>query len=242
MEVAGLLILGCLIGMTHALEADHLAAIATLSARRSTRRQLILRGAYWGLGHTISLFAVCGAAILAGLVITAPIEAALELCVGIMIVGLGTHLLATFRRRRIHFHVHDHGGARHIHAHSHRDEPVPHAQSAHDHEHADSGSVRALAIGMVHGTAGSGALLVLAAAAAQSASTALLYIAAFGLGSIIGMAALSCAVSFPLTLLQHGAQRVRTGTVVAIGCAALGVGGSLIADSARTLGLLAGVV
>ena len=66
-EFGSLLAFGLLVGMQHALEADHLAAVAAMSAKRSTRRQLVLRGAYWGVGHTLSLFAICSAALLLAL-------------------------------------------------------------------------------------------------------------------------------------------------------------------------------
>jgi hypothetical protein len=230
-----ILLFGCLAGMSHALEADHLAAVAALSARRSSRRQLVLRGAWWGAGHTVALFAICSLVIFAGLSISPGLAAALELCVGVMIVGLGAHVLLTISRRRIHFHVHDHGGERHVHAHSHAADPRPHADSLHDHGHRQGGALRALAVGLVHGAAGSAALLVLAVAAAQSAATAVAYVVAFGLGSIAGMAALSFVVSFPLTALQRGAAWLNLTTTIAIGAMALVIGGELVVAGARTL-------
>jgi hypothetical protein len=230
-----ILLFGCLAGMSHALEADHLAAVAALSARRSSRRQLVLRGAWWGLGHTIALFAICSLVIFAGLTMSAELEAALEFGVGVMIVGLGAHVLLTIKRRRIHFHLHDHGGERHVHAHSHAADSRRHDESRHDHTHRHGSPLRELAVGLVHGAAGSGALLVLAVAAAQSTATALAYIVAFGLGSIAGMAALSFVVSFPLTALQRSAAWLNLATTIAIGTMALFIGGELIVASLRTL-------
>lgn len=235
MALWSILLFGCLAGMSHALEADHLAAVAALSSKRSSRHQFVLRGAWWGVGHTIALFAICGLVIVAGLSISTGIEAGLELCVGIMIAGLGGHVLLTMRRRKIHFHVHDHDGDRHIHAHSHAGDPRPHGEILHDHTHRAGSPHRALAVGLVHGAAGSGALLVLVVAAAQSAATGLAYVAAFGIGSIAGMAALSFVVSFPLTALQRGAAWLNTATTVAIGAVALFIGGSLVVESALVL-------
>lgn len=235
MDIGFLLIFGALVGMSHALEADHLAAVAALSARRSTRRQLVIRGAWWGLGHTLSLMAFCGAAILLGWAITAEVEATLELCVGLMIAGLGAHVLWTLRSRRIHFHAHVHGGKRHLHAHSHLGDAVPHGRSTHEHRHPRGGFVKALAVGLVHGAAGSGALLVLVVAATQSATTALLYIAAFGMGSILGMAALSFIASWPLKALDRGAAWLDTAVMAAVGLFAIVIGGGLIVDSAGAL-------
>lgn len=235
MDVGFLLIFGMLVGMSHALEADHLAAVAALSAKRTTRRQLVMRGAWWGVGHTLALMLVCGAAILLGWVITAEIEATLELCVGLMIAGLGAHVLWTLRHRRIHFHAHEHDGKRHLHAHSHKGEAARHETVAHDHRHRRDGLVKALAVGLVHGAAGSGALLVLVVAATKSAMTALFYIAAFGLGSIIGMAALSFIASWPLKALDRGAHWLDAAVMAAVGLFAIMIGGGLVVGSAGAL-------
>ena len=238
MEIWSLLAFGMLIGMQHALEADHLAAVAALSAQRSTRRRLVMRGAYWGLGHTLSLFAICGAVILLGMVLTARMEATLEFAVGIMVLLLGVNVLRTLARRRIHFHAHDHGdGAVHIHAHSHDGEAAAHDPRAHRHSHPAGGLIRALLVGLLHGAAGSGALLVLAVAAAQSVSGALLYVLSFGLGSILGMAALSFVASYPLKALERGAAWLHTATLAAIGGFAILIGGGLIAGSWPGLGI-----
>lgn len=235
MDVGFLLIFGALVGMSHALEADHLAAVAALGAKRATRSQLVMRGAWWGVGHTLALMAVCGAAILLGWVITAEIEATLELCVGLMIAGLGVHVLWTLRHRRIHFHAHEHDGKRHLHAHSHLGETKPHGAAAHSHPHPRGGLVKALAVGLVHGAAGSGALLVLVVAATKSATVALVYVAAFGIGSIIGMAVLSFIASWPLKALDRGAAWLDAAVMAAVGLFAIVIGGGLIVGSAGTL-------
>ena len=237
-EIWSLLVFGLLIGMQHALEADHLAAVAALSAQRSTRRRLVLRGAYWGVGHTLSLFAICGAVILLGFGLTARMEATLEFGVGVMVLLLGTNVLRKLSRRRIHFHAHDHGdGAIHIHAHSHAGEATRHDPNAHRHAHPAGGHLKALLVGLMHGAAGSGALLVLAVAAAQSIAGALLYVLSFGLGSIVGMAALSFVASYPLKALEKGAAWLHTATLAAIGGFAILIGGGLMAGSWAGLGI-----
>lgn len=236
MELWGLLSLGGLIGMHHALEADHLAAVAAMSAKRGSRRSLVLRGALWGTGHTISLFVFCGAVLLAGLVVTDRMEARLEFAVGVMIAALGANVLRTLFRRRVHFHVHDHaGGTRHVHAHAH-ERHAAHDARAHEHAHP-RGFLKPLAIGLVHGAAGSGALLVLVAASAPSAGLALAYIACFGLGSILGMATLSFVASFPLKAVERGAAWADSAVTTAIGGFALYIGAGLIAETWPALGL-----
>jgi hypothetical protein len=238
MEIWSLLAFGALVGMQHALEADHLAAVAALSARPSTRRGLILRGAWWGLGHTVALFAICGSVLLLGLSLGDGLQTTLEFAVGIMVSGLGLNVLWTVYRRRIHFHAHKHdGGVRHLHAHSHEAERKrDHADSAHEHRHPRLGFVKALTIGLMHGAAGSGALLVLLVAAANSAGMALAYIACFGLGSMAGMAALSFVASFPLNAAARGARWLHTTTMATIGLFALAIGANIAMSSWGSIG------
>jgi hypothetical protein len=236
MEIWSVLVFGMLVGMQHALEADHLAAVAALSAKKSSPRQLVLRGAYWGLGHTMALFAICGAAILLGLAITERVEAVLEFCVGVMIVLLGAHVLFTLATRRIHFHVHQHGGERHVHAHAHAGESTGHDASPHAHAHPGGGFIKALIVGLVHGAAGSGALLVLIVAVSQSTAWALFYVLSFGLGSIIGMAALSFVATYPLKFLAKGAGWLDRAVMAAIGGFAVLIGGGLAIENSAILG------
>lgn len=235
MEYWTLLFFGCLIGMQHALEADHLAAIAALSAKRSSRRALVLRGGIWGIGHTFTLLLICGLLLLLGEAVPPRMEAGLELIVGIMIVMLGANVLYTLWKRRPHVHVHEHkDGRNHLHLHSHADERVTHTESQHRHEHRHLGLRRALLVGMVHGAAGSAGLLVLAAAA-ESVGEAAGYVLSFGAGSIIGMAALSFVASYPLRVLERSANWMNAVAYIAIAGVAIVVGGGLIEESWRLL-------
>lgn len=238
MELWSLLAFGAVVGMQHALEADHLAAVAALNGEPSSRRSLVLRGAWWGLGHTIALFAICGTVLLLGLSLGEGLEAALEFAVGIMVAGLGVNVLWTVHRRRIHFHAHEHdGGHRHLHAHSHETEHrQDHANSPHGHGHPRRGLVKALTIGLMHGAAGSGALLVLLVAAANSPGMALAYIVCFGLGSVAGMAALSFVASFPLTAAARGARWLHNATMAAVGLFAIAIGANTAMSSWGALG------
>ena len=235
MEYWTLLFFGCLIGMQHALEADHLAAIAALSAKRSSRRALVLRGGIWGIGHTFTLLLICGLLLLLGEAVPPRMEAGLELIVGIMIVMLGANVLYTLWKRRPHVHVHEHkDGRNHVHVHSHADERVTHTESQHRHEHRHLGLRRALLVGMVHGAAGSAGLLVLAAAA-ESVGEAAGYVLSFGAGSIMGMAALSFVASYPLRVLERSANWMNAAAYIAIAGVAIVVGGGLIEESWRLL-------
>lgn len=231
MEFYTLLILGCVIGMQHALEADHLAAVAALSENRNSRRALILRGGIWGVGHTLTLVTICGVLLFLGETISARTEAILEFAVGVMIVLLGLNLLYKVSRRRPHFHIHEHdAGERHLHVHTHTHAEQPHKQVAHKHSHSSLGLRRALLVGMMHGAAGSAGLLVLAAAA-KSVTQAIGYIIAFGAGSIIGMAALTFVISYPLRWMERGANWLTTVAYAGIGCAAIVIGANLVGHS-----------
>jgi len=145
MTALSILVVGLLLGMQHATEADHLAAVATLATRQGSFGQTVRQGVAWGVGHALTLMAFGGAVLLLGQVISPGLEQALETGVGVMLVLLGADVLRRLVRDRIHFHVHRHGPQlAHVHAHSHRGEG-PHAESAHRHAHPRRWPVRALA-------------------------------------------------------------------------------------------------
>ncbi len=229
----GFLALGFLIGMQHALEADHLAAVGAMAAGKTgSKRQLALRGAVWGLGHSITLFLICAAAILLGFTLTERWGAALEFGVGVMLVLLGLDVLRRLYVKRVHFHVHSHGGGtRHLHAHSHHGAEKPHHQDPHSHSHPKGFPLRALGVGLMHGAAGSAGLLALAVAATQDALTALAYVSLFGVGSILGMALLSYAVAWPLSAAEKHASWAYKGLSIAAALLAVGLGIDVMGDT-----------
>ena len=101
----GILVLGFLIGMSHAIEADHIAAMAAISGDRTgSRKTMMLRGAFWGMGHTLTLFALGGLVLVFGFVLTEANAARLEFAVGAMLVFLGLHLKFIEVMRVSHFH------------------------------------------------------------------------------------------------------------------------------------------
>jgi len=214
----GILGLGFLLGMQHALEADHIAAVSSIAARRSQIGDIVKHGLTWGLGHTLTLFVFAGVAILLGRAIPETVAKPIEGAVGIMLIGLGAHVLWRLWRDRVHFHRHGHAdGTVHFHAHSHAGDTLPHARTAHTHEHGFRW--RTLLVGLMHGMAGSAALLVLAVTQASSPVAGLGYVALFGIGSMIGMAALSAVIAVPLAVSARFltlANRVLQGAVGAV--------------------------
>ncbi len=238
MTLFAIMPLAFVIGMGHALETDHLAAVSNMLAKKGGRRALMARGAFWGLGHTLALFVLCSAVVALGLTISGRVQAGLEFAVGVMIVFLGAQTLWQMYRDRVHVHVHEHDGSAHLHLHSHAADTVTHRESAHDHTHRAT-NLRALAVGLVHGAAGSGALLALTISATETLGQALAYFAVFGVGSMAGMAAVSLVASFPLSLAQRSALWVRRATGLSIGCAALWVGAMVMFENGQVLQSLA---
>ncbi len=227
------LLLGLIVGAGHALEADHVAAVATLSAERDVGPgRLALLGASWGLGHATTLLALSLPAILLGWALSDRMAAALETAVGVMLVALALRLIWRLRRERVHFHLHDHGdGLRHFHAHSHAGARVPHDRDPHEHTHPRL-SWRAWLIGLMHGAAGSAGLVALAAASAGDPVLAVGYVVVFGLGATAGMAALTFAAGFPLRLAERAATRFYRLVQIAAAVVALGIGVNVIAEEA----------
>jgi len=198
--MTSVLFLGLLIGMQHALEADHIAAVSSIAARQSSVRRIVVHGAVWGIGHTLMLMAFAGAAIFMDMAIGERLASWLEGAVGVMLVVLGGHLLYRLIRDRVHFHAHRHdGGIVHFHAHSHRGESRDHEVSPHAHDHPRGLPVRTLLVGMMHGMAGSAALLILSATAVDSPGLGFAYVILFGIGSVAGMAALSAVIAVPIS-------------------------------------------
>ena len=219
----GILGLGFLLGMQHALEADHIAAVSSIAARRSHVGDIVKHGLTWGLGHTLTLFVFAGAAILLGRAIPDSVAQPLETAVGVMLIGLGTHVLWRLRRDRVHFHQHGHGdGTVHFHAHSHAGEATPHVRAAHAHDHGFRW--RTLLVGLMHGMAGSAALLVLTVTQASSPAAGLGYIALFGVGSMIGMGALSTVIAIPLVASARWLTWANRGLQAAVGLVTIAIG------------------
>ncbi len=247
--------LGLLIGMQHAFEADHIAAVSAIASRQKDVRAFSRHGIAWGLGHTLMLLLVAGGALAFNIAISDGAAAVMETLVGVMLIGLGAHLLYRLWRERVHFHVHEHvGNARHFHAHSHKNETTPHNLNPHDHAHAHATSnatanakakaksgtpetigtaltalpLRTFAIGLMHGMAGSAALVVIASSSIASPLIGLIYIALFGLGSILGMAILSAVIAVPLSASAKYMTWANRSLQIAIGCLTIIVGSIVI--------------
>jgi len=214
-EIATGSTLGALLGMRHALEPDHLAAVSTLvSDERGPLRGAFL-GLCWGVGHTLALVVVGVALILLRAEMPTRVADLFEFFVALMLIGLGLRAILRAAREgpagpaAVHQHgpvVHKHPGvAPHVH--------VGHLTLAR----------RPLLVGIVHGLAGSGALTALVLATLPSATARITYMTLFGVGSTLGMAALSGLLGWPLARIGGQTRTLRTISLV-VGCASTALG------------------
>jgi hypothetical protein len=206
--------IGSLLGLRHAFEPDHLAAVSTLVTRERGSHRAALVGAWWGLGHTLALLAATAVLVVARQEMSEVMAERFEFLVALMLVGLGVRSMAQAARQS--------GGP----VHAHRHGPLVHTHAGvplHVHIGSWTFARRPLLIGAVHGLAGSGALTALVLAAESSTAARLLYVVLFGLGSTVGMAALSGLLGLPLARL--GANRtVARAVSFVVGCLSTGLG------------------
>lgn len=199
----GILLFGLVTGLRHSLEADHVAAILSMVAsdRKNIRRTSIL-GAMWGIGHTASLFVAGLLVLLFAVNISGEISSKMEFGVGIMLLFLaitaftglnvGKFLKGLIRHDLKHRHLHYHDEMFHSHNHVHEKE--------HNHTH------KSLIVGMIHGMAGSGALMLIVLSTINSVPLGLAYIAIFGAGSIAGMVGISTLIGIPFIKLRNSVK------------------------------------
>ncbi len=194
---AAILFLGFVLGMRHALDADHVVAVSTLISKNKSLLKASLLGTFWGLGHTSTLLLVGLVVLILKLTIPPKVALSMEFAVGIVLVLLGVSVTKEFLMDKIHLHRHTHGredeDRPHIHIHSHKEAPD------HSHHHLKA-EHKTFLVGMVHGLAGSAALMLLVLTTVGSLFQGVLYILVFGLGSIMGMTAISTLISIPFTV------------------------------------------
>jgi ABC-type nickel/cobalt efflux system permease component RcnA len=219
--------LGLIFGLKHATEVDHVVAVSTIVSQNRNLLRSLMVGALWGAGHTASLLII--GVIVLSLRVTIPERVTnwFELCVALMILGLGVSaLLRALRKgRELHLHEHSHDGISHVHVHFH-EAATRHTQGqSSTHTHAISSiGVKPMLVGTMHGLAGSGALTLLVMSQINSAWLGMLYLAIFGIGSIGGMVLMSGLIGLPFALtsrnlsgLHHYLQTAAAGLSIAFG-------------------------
>jgi ABC-type nickel/cobalt efflux system permease component RcnA len=198
-SLLAILALGFVLGLKHATDPDHVVAVTTFVSEEKSLVRSCWIGAFWGAGHTISLTVAGLAVILFKINIPKWLETRLEFAVAVMLVFLGARVLYKTWNQKLELHRHPHshapGNSPHVHWHVHA------RGTQHEHTGWLHVGLRPLVVGMVHGAAGSGALMLLVLSTIHSSLQALLYIAVFGVGSIAGMLIVSALLALPMQWL-----------------------------------------
>jgi sulfite exporter TauE/SafE len=227
--------LGFVLGLKHALDADHLAAVSTIVSERKSLWSSSLVGMFWGIGHTLSLLVAGVAVIFLHVEMGERLALGLELGVAAMLVGLGLNTLYKLGRgARLHMHAHEHGGRLHVHPHVHDGERL---RELHGHHSLRFGA-RPLLVGVVHGLAGSAAVMLLVLSAIPSPALGMAYIGVFGFGTVGGMLVMSALMGLPahLTAARFAFAHVAVRSLA--GCFSLGLGLFMAYDVGFVRGLL----
>ncbi|AEP01087.1 MULTISPECIES: urease accessory protein UreH domain-containing protein [Heyndrickxia] len=173
------LALGFVLGIKHAIEPDHIIAVSTIASRSKKLSQSSLAGVFWGIGHTATLFIVGICLLIIKGEIPEKWAMSLEFLVGIMLVYLGITTLTAFKRARINHHYH-----------------IP----GHKHPSGNYSYIKSVCIGLVHGLAGSGAMVLLTMSTVKSVVESAVYILIFGIGTIFGMLFFTTILGIPFII------------------------------------------
>jgi len=188
------LVISLLLGLRHASDPDHLAAVTTLIASDEEKAgEAGMLGFLWGAGHGTALVLIGLPLVLLGKYLPEPVQAGAEVLIGLIIILLAARLLLRWRRGLYHVHAHDHNGeASHVHVHSHRE------HEGHEHGHAvpHRTPLSAYGIGLVHGIGGSGGLTLLLLSTIPDKVEATGALLLFAAGTAVSMAVLSTAFGF----------------------------------------------
>jgi ABC-type nickel/cobalt efflux system permease component RcnA len=215
------LIIALVLGLRHALDPDHLAAVSTLllNQRQSRVRRAVLLGLAWGMGHATTLFLFGLPVVLFSRFLPEPVQRGAQVMIGGLIVILAARLLYRWRRGYFHIHPHRHGLLLHVHAHQHdashrRAEIVEHR---HEHGNAlDRTPAASFGIGMVHGVGGSAGAGILLMGTASGKGAGVVALVVFATATAASMSLLSVALAY---ILGQGPVRRRFPELIPVlGC------------------------
>ena len=216
------LMVSLLLGLRHASDPDHLAAVSTLIASEEHHRirKATSMGLLWGLGHGTTLVVVGLPLVLLGQYLPEKVAQAAEVAIGVIIVALGVRLLLRWHQGLFHAHTHTHeGGPSHRHLHSHASEG--------SHEHSHRATLRtpfsSYAVGLVHGVGGSGGLTLLLLSTIPKPSDAVAALLIFAAGTAVSMALLSTVFGFAIAAGPVARHFQRVAPVLGVLAAAFGV-------------------
>jgi high-affinity nickel permease len=238
-----ILAVGFFLGMRHATDPDHVIAVTTIVSNQRNSMRAALIGAFWGFGHTLTIFVVGAGIILFNLVIPVRVGLSMELSVAVMLIILGLWNVAGFLRsvpaplapddlaeKVVHSHPHSHGGLVHNHPHAHQHESDLNSDVPLDWMDRVFGKVslyqylRPLVVGIVHGLAGSAAVALLVLTTIRNVHWAVAYLLIFGVGTIAGMMLITMSIASAFRLMASGRQKFSRRLALASGLLSLGFG------------------
>ncbi len=213
---------GFILGVRHAMDPDHVAAVSTLLSQHRSLARCCLLGTFWGAGHTMALLAAGVAVIVFKLTISPQVAKGMEMAVAFVLILLGGHvLLRSLGSWSLHRHEHSHDDRSHSHFHLHGDAEDP------GHVHLLKVGGRPFLIGLLHGMAGSAALMLLVLTTIPSPVRGLLYILVFGIGSTGGMLVLSGLIGIPFAVTADRSRTAHATIQILAGGASLILGVAL---------------
>jgi high-affinity nickel-transport protein len=244
--------LGLFLGMRHATDPDHVVAVTTIVSRERTMLHAAIVGALWGLGHTVTIFVVGSAMILLKLTISPTLGLAMELSVALMLILLGALNLTGLMNRGIEWLI-NRGYLPGIHAHVISGRMIFHGHDG----YRGNGAVfrrlpswcgklglfhivRPLAVGVVHGLAGSAAVTLLVLATITQPGWAIAYLLVFGMGTILGMMLITAALALPYAYTWKRFAHLNQGLAIASGVISVSFGLLLCYQIVISDGLLTG--
>jgi ABC-type nickel/cobalt efflux system permease component RcnA len=233
---------GFFLGMRHATDPDHVIAVTTIVGNQRNSMRAALIGAFWGVGHTVTIFVVGAAIILFNLVIPVRVGLSMEFSVAVMLIILGLMNVAGFMRSMPSGSIHNHEEDKvlHSHPHSHGDYIYthPHAHQPEDHPHSHDPTpmvwmdrafgrigvyqyLRPFVIGVVHGLAGSAAVALLVLTTIRNVHWAIAYLLVFGVGTIAGMMLITMSIASAFTMVGRCRQKFSRRLALASGLLSL---------------------
>ena len=239
-----ILAVGFFLGMRHATDPDHVIAVTTIVSNQRNRMRAAMIGAFWGLGHTVTIFVVGAGIILFNLVIPVRIGLSMELSVAVMLIILGLANVAGFLRSmpvgavnthngaEMHSHAHSHGDYIHSHPHAHQPESHPHTADQTPLAWLDRAFgrigvyqyLRPFVVGVVHGLAGSAAVALLVLTTIRNVHWAVAYLLIFGVGTIAGMMLITMSLASAFTMVGKGRETFSRRLALGSGLLSLGFG------------------
>ena len=216
---------GFFLGMRHATDPDHVIAVTTIVTRQRQLGRAAMTGAFWGVGHTLTIFVVGAMIILFNIVIPIRLGLSMEFSVALMLIVLGIMNVAAFMRSAsaisaeandaVHVHPHAHGDYIHTHAHGHSSETHSHSSGSTPLALLDRlfgklaiyRPVRPFIVGVVHGLAGSAAVALLVLAVIPNPRWAVTYLLVFGVGTVGGMMLITMSIASAFTFMGKGREK-----------------------------------